>query len=85
MRAFWRAALTDSTRCWQRFVSGLVGFMLSAALLVVAGPYHALVYWLSLTLLLASFALAMSGYAGLFWQRLTRFNSMKKPARRDEP
>jgi len=75
--------LTDPQRCWRRFTAGLVVFMVGAGLLLSVAHYHVALYWLSLSILFMGFALAMSGYLGLFVQRFSILSDAKKRSRGD--
>lgn len=69
---------SDAEKNWRRFGLGLGGFVCSAVLLLLVAEYHVVLYVLSLTLLFASFGLAMFGYAGIFVQRMRSLQNAKR-------
>lgn len=84
-----REHFTDPQRCWRRFIAGLAIFIVGAGLLFGTAHlspallYHPVLYWFSAAVLLTGFALAMSGYLGIFIQRFTGLNPTKKQSRDD--
>lgn len=65
--------MADIYQSWRRFKLGLTLFACGVLLLLTLGSY-AVVYYLSLAILLPGFGIAMWGYAGIF---LSRFSGLK--------
>ncbi|QJR80851.1 hypothetical protein CA267_008690 [Alteromonas pelagimontana] len=73
----WFISLKDPVTSWNRFKLGLVIFLVGVALLFIAGPIHIGLHFFALAVLLCGFAIAMTGYAGIFLQRITSLNPKK--------
>lgn len=68
---------------WRRFKWGLGVFLAGMAGLLLTGHGHPVAYYMSMTILLSGFVLAMAGYAGIFWQRISGLNPRRKSTYRD--
>ncbi|QPG07264.1 hypothetical protein IT774_16220 [Salinimonas marina] len=71
------------TASWRRFKWGLAIFLTGLAGLLLTSQWHEVAYYCSMAILLAGFALAMVGYAGIFWHRISGLNPRGKSSRRD--
>ena len=76
--------MTTPQQRWHGFVRGLVIFLLGALLLVFTAEYAVWLYWLSLTILLTGFAIAMRYYAEIFIQRMGAFKEAKRKLARHD-
>ncbi|MEG3765502.1 hypothetical protein [Alteromonas sp. 14N.309.X.WAT.G.H12] len=71
-------------RSWHRFRLGLIIFIAGATLLLTVAQLHQVLYIISIAILFVGFAIAMTGYLAILWQRLKRMNPAKKHYHPDE-
>ncbi|NMH60744.1 hypothetical protein [Alteromonas ponticola] len=70
------------SKSWHRFKWGLLVFALGASGMLFADAQSIVTLWVSVTIMLIGFALAMSGYVGIF---LNRFNRLRETRSRPNP
>ncbi len=70
------------SKSWHRFKWGVLVFVLGAGGLFVTDENSIETLWLSVAVMLLGFALAMSGYIGIF---LNRFNRLRDARSRSNP
>lgn len=69
----------DVNKSWQRFKIGLAIFVVGVLLLFLTSHIHIALYYLSISVLLVGFAIAMFGYFGIFIQRFSFIKNKKPP------
>ena len=68
---------------WRRFKWGLALFLTGLAGLLLTSEWHVAAYYASMLILLAGFAVAMVGYAGIFWHRISGLNPRGRSSHHD--
>ncbi|MCW8093322.1 hypothetical protein [Alteromonas sp. ASW11-130] len=70
------------SKSWHRFKWGLLVFALGASGMLFTDEQSIVTLWVSVAIMLLGFALAMSGYLGIF---LNRFNRLRETRSRSNP
>ncbi|WP_265617750.1 hypothetical protein [Alteromonas aquimaris] len=65
------------SKSWHRFKWGLLVFALGASGMLFADAQSIITLWVSVAIMLMGFALAMSGYIGIFLNRFTRLRESR--------
>lgn len=75
------AQFKDPRASWFRFKIGLAVFAVAVAMMMLTDKPEGAVKWAILITLTIGFVTAMSGYLGIFLQRISRFKEIKQRTR----